>query len=190
MICECVSEHTIQCNVQCVLYSPNSITVVSASFRWASSDFPRWYSHFGEPPNLVTWIRPGHIIQAVRVWPKHGRVPSGRVSWGEGRQLTDSSIHAKCCEHTIIVYVYICIYRTWPDMAEPYKLKSLRSSLTYLNTQTWIRFTEVIFSFLLTLRTNLCHFAYSTNQKIIQITENQSKNMITDQYVQTHLKIN
>ena len=51
--------------------------------------------------------------------------------------------------------------------------------MTYLNTQTWMAFTEVIVSFPLTLRTNLCHFAYSTNQKIIQI---QSKNMITDQY--------
>ena len=65
-------------------------------------------------------------------------------------------------------------------MAEPYKLKSLGSSLNDVVSQhtDLDGFTEV--SFLLTLRTNLRHFANSTNQKIIQITENQSKNMITD----------
>ena len=99
---QCVSEHTIQCNAQCVysvsvstqysavynvFYSPNSITVVSASFCLASSGWP--YTYLGHPPNVVVWTRPGHILQAVRVCPHLGSVPSGKVSWGEEKQLTD-----------------------------------------------------------------------------------------------------
>ena len=171
MICiQCVSEHTIQCNVQCVLHSPNSITVVSASFRWTSSDLPRWYSHFGEPPNLVAWVRPGHILQAVRVWPKHGRVPSGRVSWGEGRQLTDgfkfNSWYMLWANHNIVCLHVL--YRIWPDMAEHDQLKSLGSSLNDFGSQ------HTNFGWLLLRR--LSHFPYSQNKFVSFCLLNKSEN--------------
>ena len=72
------SDHTIQCNVQCVLYSPNSITVVSAIFSWRSSSWPITYLQ--HPPNVVVWTRPGQTLQVVIVCPHLGCVLSGRVS--------------------------------------------------------------------------------------------------------------
>ena len=81
------TEHPVECIVECELYSPNFMTIVSAIFRWSSSGFPR--SNFGEPPNIVVWIRPECTWREVILCPNLALVPSGRVSWEERRQLTD-----------------------------------------------------------------------------------------------------
>ena len=71
-----------------VFCSPKSSTVVLASFCWALSDFP--LSHFGHPPNMVTWVHPGPKLKAVAEWYIWGCAPSERVSWGEGESWVDS----------------------------------------------------------------------------------------------------
>ena len=68
-------------------YSPNSNTEVSASFGCTSSDSP--LSKFGHPPNMVTCVHPGPKLKAVTVWHICGCAPSGRASWGEGRNWLD-----------------------------------------------------------------------------------------------------
>ena len=64
-----------------LLCSPNSSTVVLASFCRASYDFP--LSNLGHPPNMVTWVRPSPKLKAVAVCHNRGCAPSGRVSWVE-----------------------------------------------------------------------------------------------------------
>ena len=106
-VCQ-LAHNTVQCTVW--FYLPNSITAVSASFWWPSSDLSRWYSYFGEPPNIVVCIRPGHTLQAVRVCPHRVCVPSlsGRVSWGEGNDTWITVV-----QWTYYVWSWIVSSRTW-----------------------------------------------------------------------------
>ena len=71
----------------CVFCSPKSSTVVLASFCRVLCKFP--LSHFGHPPNMVTWVHPGPKLKAVAVWYIRGCAPSGRVSWEEGESWVD-----------------------------------------------------------------------------------------------------
>ena len=68
-------------SVMYVFCSPNSNTVVLASFCTAASVFP--HSHFGHPPNMVTRVCPGPKRKAVAVCHIRGCASPGRVSWGE-----------------------------------------------------------------------------------------------------------
>ena len=82
-----------------VFCSPNSSTVVSASL---GSSIEGSGSKLGHPPNVVACTRPWSISKAVRVCPHRGCVPSGRVSCGEGRQLTGGCRFKIHSEHTIV----------------------------------------------------------------------------------------
>ena len=77
----------------CLFCSPNSSTVVLASFCSASADF--FHSNFGHPPNMVTCIHPGPKFKAVAVCLNRGCAPSGRVSWGEIRSWVLFWAHGK-----------------------------------------------------------------------------------------------
>jgi len=65
----------------------------------------------------ATLTRSGHILQAMRVWPKRACVPSGRVSRGEGRQMSwwmQAQNHANAVrEHLHKLYVHIEPDQTW-----------------------------------------------------------------------------
>ena len=76
--CECRAANNSVSIRSNVFYSPNSSTVVSASFGRASSDF--LHSHFGHPPNMVTCVRPGPKLKAVTVCDSRGCAPLGRVT--------------------------------------------------------------------------------------------------------------
>ena len=77
----------------CLFCSPNSSTVVLASFCSASADF--FHSNFGHPPNMVTCVHPGPKFKAVAVCLNRGCAPSGRVSWGEIRSWVLFWAHGK-----------------------------------------------------------------------------------------------
>ena len=124
-ILDIVNEHATQCNVVWYVFcSPNSSTVVSASLGISRSFFS--LSHFEPPPNVVACTRPLPISKAVRVCPHRSCVPSGRVSCGEGRQLTGVCRFKIHSEHTI---VQLHSSRTWSEM---------------LNTYMWLLFQVVI----------------------------------------------
>ena len=105
-----------------LLCSPNSSTVVLASFCRASYDFP--LSNLGHPPNMVTWVRPSPKLKAVAVCHNRGCAPSGRVSWGEIRSgitsllevnvhLTELVISWLVTMMTVNTIVYLGINFVW-----------------------------------------------------------------------------
>ena len=75
-------KHCVQCTT--LFYSPNSMTVVSASLGSLSNDLLGSYS--GLPPKAVARTLSSSSRKEVTVCPHRGCVPSGRVSWREGRQ--------------------------------------------------------------------------------------------------------
>ena len=62
-----------------LLCSPNSSIAVLASFCCSNSDFS--HCHFGHPPNMMTFVRPGSKFKAITVCLNRVCPPSGRVSW-------------------------------------------------------------------------------------------------------------
>ena len=65
-------------SVMYMFCSPNSNTVVLASFCRAASVFP--LSHFGHPPNMVAWVHPGHkLIPHIRPpLPRRRLIPQSK----------------------------------------------------------------------------------------------------------------
>jgi len=86
----------------CVLCSPNSRTIVSASLGRSLTDV--LWSQCGHPPNVVACTLLSPILQDVRVCLYRGCVPSGRVSCGEEWQLTGGCGFKKHSEVYITVY--------------------------------------------------------------------------------------
>ena len=89
----------------CVLCSPNSRTIVSACLGRSLSDVLG--SKCGHPPNVAACTLLSPLLQDVRVCPYRGCVPSGRVSCGEGRQLTGGCRFKKHSEYTVYDYAFI-----------------------------------------------------------------------------------
>ena len=118
----------------CVLCSPNSRTIVSASLGRSLTDV--LWSQCGHPPNVVACTLLSPILQDVRVCPYRGCVPSGRVSCGEEWQLTGGCGFKKHMRYiilcTIVQASFIGSCVTWRTVVPYYiQLASVHGSLIH-----------------------------------------------------------